>query len=107
MFIKSNIGADDRYYIAGHVFHIISCLNQVLFTCNNAYCINEKKAVRLVESFEHKPGNYAQKVNCHDYTGGIKEFVEVGKMNFHMYNQLGSITVMHYLNRKEKQQFIF
>ncbi len=31
------------YYIAGHVFRIISCLNQVLFACNNAYCINEKK----------------------------------------------------------------
>jgi hypothetical protein len=43
MFVKANAGAEDKYYIAGHVFRIISCLNQVLFACNNAYCINEKK----------------------------------------------------------------
>ncbi|HHW01005.1 MAG TPA: nucleotidyltransferase domain-containing protein [Clostridiaceae bacterium] len=63
MFVKANIGADDKYYIAGHVFRVVSCLNQVLFACNNAYCINEKKTVRLIETFEHKPGNYVQKVN--------------------------------------------
>ena len=63
MFVKANAGTDDKYYIAGHVFRIISCLNQVLFACNNAYCINEKKAVKLIETFEHKPRKYAQKVN--------------------------------------------
>jgi hypothetical protein len=63
MFVKANLRADDKYYIAGHVFRIISCLNQVLFACNNAYCINEKKAVKMIETFEHKPGKYAQKVN--------------------------------------------
>jgi hypothetical protein len=26
-------------------------------------CINEKKAVRLIETFRHKAGEYAQKVN--------------------------------------------
>lgn len=36
MFVKANAGAEDKYYIAGHVFRIISCLNQVLFACNNA-----------------------------------------------------------------------
>ena len=51
------------YRSQGHVFRIISCLNQVLFACNNAYCINEKKAVKLIETFEHKPRKYAQKVN--------------------------------------------
>ena len=51
MFVKANAGAEDKYYIAGHVFRIISCLNQVLFACNNAYCINEKKAIKLLETF--------------------------------------------------------
>ena len=46
-------GVEDKYYIAGHVFRIISCLNQVLFACNNAYCINEKKAIKLLETFEY------------------------------------------------------
>lgn len=55
MFVKANAGAEDKYYIAGHVFRIITCLNQVLFACNNAYCINEKKAIKLLETFEYKP----------------------------------------------------
>ena len=63
MFVKANAGAEDKYYIAGHVFRIISCLNQVLFACNNAYCINEKKAIKLLETFEHKPEKYTEKVN--------------------------------------------
>ena len=52
MFVKANSGTDDKYYIAGHVFRIVSCLNQVLFACNNAYCINEKKAIKPV-SYTH------------------------------------------------------
>ena len=63
MFVKANVGTDDKYYIAGHVFRIVSCLNQVLFACNNAYCINEKNAIKLLETFEHKPEKYAKKVN--------------------------------------------
>lgn len=63
MLVKANLKADDKYYIAGHVFRAVSCLNQVLFACNNVYCINEKKAVKLIETFEHKPEKYAQKVN--------------------------------------------
>ena len=63
MFVKANAGAEDKYYIAGHVFRIISCLNQVLFACNNAYCINEKKAIKLLETFEYKPEKYAERVN--------------------------------------------
>lgn len=51
MFVKANLRADDKYYIAGHVFRVVSCLNQVLFACNNVYCINEKKAIKLIETF--------------------------------------------------------
>ncbi|MGA8942762.1 MAG: nucleotidyltransferase domain-containing protein [Thermoactinomyces sp.] len=63
MFVKANLAADDKYYIAGHVFRIVSCLNQVLFACNNAWCINEKKAVKMIETFKYKPEKYAMKVN--------------------------------------------
>ncbi|NMA25599.1 MAG: nucleotidyltransferase domain-containing protein [Clostridiales bacterium] len=62
-FIKANITADDKYYIAGHVFRAVSSMNQVLFACNNVYCINEKKAVVMIEAFKRKPENYARKVN--------------------------------------------
>src|SRR5690554_6922510 len=64
MFVKANLRDDDKYYLAGHVFRAVSCLNQVLFACNTVYCINEKRAVQLIETFAHKPENYAQKVNC-------------------------------------------
>lgn len=63
MFARANAGSDDRYYVAGHIFRAVSCLNQVLFAINNAYCINEKKAVRMIETLKHKPENYEQKVN--------------------------------------------
>ena len=33
------------------------------FPCNNAYCINEKKAIKLLETFEYKPKKYAERVN--------------------------------------------
>ena len=46
MFVKANAGAEDKYYIAGHVFRIISCLNQVLFACNNPNVINKKKLIK-------------------------------------------------------------
>ena len=49
MFVKANAGAEDKYYIAGHVFRIISCLNQVLFAYDNAYCINEKKDINCLK----------------------------------------------------------
>lgn len=63
MFVEANLKSNDKYYIAGHVFRMISCINQVLFAYNNTYCINEKKAIKLIESFEYKPQNYAQRVN--------------------------------------------
>ncbi|HEY8349376.1 MAG TPA: nucleotidyltransferase domain-containing protein, partial [Clostridia bacterium] len=48
---------------AGHIFRAVSCMNQVLFAINDTYCINEKKAVRMIETFEHRPEGYTQKVN--------------------------------------------
>lgn len=98
MFVKANARAEDKYYIAGHVFRIISCLNQVLFACNNAYCINEKKAIKLIETFEYKPEKYAERVNhifevlglslfeCYDLTE--KLYKEVKKIATEMNNFL-------------------
>jgi len=90
MFVRENMGAGDKYYIAGHVFRIVSCLNQVLFAYNNAYCINEKKAVRLIETFEHKPGDYAQKVNGIFEVLG-RSIVECYEMTEKLYNEVKQI----------------
>src|SRR5690625_2371309 len=62
MFAKDNIDKDDVSYLAGHCFRVISCLNQVLFAMNEAYCVNEKKAVRMIEGFTIKPQDYKKKV---------------------------------------------
>ena len=37
-------------------------MNQVLFAKNGEYCINEKKAVAIINNFFVKPENYKQKV---------------------------------------------
>lgn len=62
-FARANAKTGDKYYVAGQIFRAVSCLNQVLFALNRQYCINEKKAVELVETFEYKPQNYRLKVN--------------------------------------------
>lgn len=62
-FAKANAETDDKYYVAGHVFRTVSCLNQVLFAYHKVYCINEKKAVKLIDTFERKPERYGTRVN--------------------------------------------
>lgn len=64
MFVSKYAHTTDRYYVAAHVVRAISALNQVLFAYNREYCINEKKAVALIESFAHHPTNYQQRVNA-------------------------------------------
>lgn len=49
MFADDNVDKDDIYYVCGHCFRAVSCLNQVLFAMNEEYCINEKKAVRMID----------------------------------------------------------
>lgn len=63
MFAEKNVDKDDISYVAGHVFRSISCLNQVIFTLNEEYCINEKKAVRMIEGFNTKPNDYKKKID--------------------------------------------
>ncbi|WP_337969851.1 nucleotidyltransferase domain-containing protein [Virgibacillus salexigens] len=63
MFARDNVDKDDVSYVVGHAFRTISCLNQVLFALNEEYCINEKKAVRMIEGFSTKPINYKKKID--------------------------------------------
>lgn len=63
MFAEDSVDKDDISYVAGHVFRSISCLNQVIFAINEEYCINEKKAVRMIEGFRAKPRNYKQRID--------------------------------------------
>ena len=89
-------------YIAGHVFRIISCLNQVLFACNNAYCINEKKAIKLLETFEYKPKKYAERVNHIFEVLGLSLF-ECYDMTEKLYKEVKKIAteINNFLNEGE------
>lgn len=53
----------DEYYVAAHIIRSLSCLNQTLFAVNGEYCINEKKAVGMIDGFPLKPEKYAFRVN--------------------------------------------
>lgn len=63
MFAKSSIDKDDISYVCGHCFRSILSLNQVLFALNNEYCINEKKAVKMIDTFKIKPQNYKKRID--------------------------------------------
>lgn len=63
MFATSNASKDDRYYVMAHLVRSVSGLNQVLFALNGEYCLNEKKAVKMIESFPIKPADYQNKVD--------------------------------------------
>jgi len=63
MFAKENSTKDEISYVMGHCFRSISCLNQVLFALNEEYCLNEKKAVKMVQHFNQKPENYKEKID--------------------------------------------
>lgn len=64
MLAEKNMAIDDISYICGHCYRSISALNQVIFAINRNYCINEKRAVKMItESFEIKPINYKDRVD--------------------------------------------
>lgn len=63
IFAKENIDKDDISYVCGHCFRSISGLNQVLFAMNKEYCINEKKAVKMIDVFKIKPYGYKEKID--------------------------------------------
>lgn len=59
----SNVYKDDSSYVAGCCFRTVSCLNQVLFAKNEQYCVNEKKAVALVNGFLIAPKDYKSRID--------------------------------------------
>ena len=63
MFMEANANKDDISYVMGHCFRSISCLNQVIFAKNKVYCINEKKAVAMIQGFSIKPINYKKRID--------------------------------------------
>lgn len=60
----------DSYYVVAHVVRSISALNQVLFAFNEQYCINEKRAVSMIDTFPHHPRNYQRRVHAIVEAGG-------------------------------------
>lgn len=60
---EKTVDHDDISYVAGHIYRSIACLNQVLFALNEEYCINEKKAVRMIEGFRVKPSHYKKRID--------------------------------------------
>lgn len=53
---------DDPYYVAAHIARAVSALNQVLFAINGEYCLNEKRAVRMIDGFAVRPDRYGDEV---------------------------------------------
>ncbi len=63
MLAEKNMDKDDIFYVCGHCFRSIAALNQVLFALNKEYCINEKRAVKMIEDFRIKVSNYKESVD--------------------------------------------
>lgn len=63
MLAEKNVDQDDSSYVAGHVYRSIACLNQAIFAWNGEYCINEKRAVRMIEGFPAKPDDYKERID--------------------------------------------
>lgn len=64
MFAAASAGRDDMYYVAAHLARSVSCMNQVLFALNGEYCLNEKKAVRMIDGFSIRPDGYGHRVEA-------------------------------------------
>ncbi len=64
MFAESNAKKSDVYYVTAHIVRAVSALNQVLFAINEEYCLNEKKAVGMIDSFNIHPLDYKDKINA-------------------------------------------
>lgn len=61
---EKNAGKDDRYYVTAHLVRSVSALNQVLFALNETYCLNEKKAARMIDAFAIQPPDYNARVSA-------------------------------------------
>ncbi|MCR5052028.1 MAG: nucleotidyltransferase domain-containing protein [Streptococcus sp.] len=54
----------DTYYLSAHIVRAISQMNQLLFAVNDSYCLNEKRAVEIIETLSIHPSKYSLKVNA-------------------------------------------
>lgn len=63
MLAKAQAKRDDGYYVAAHILRSLSCLNQALFAVNGEYCLNEKKAVGMIDGFPLRPKAYKRRVD--------------------------------------------
>ncbi len=63
MLARTKADKDDDYYVAAHIARSLSCLNQALFALNREYCLNEKKAVRMIDGFARRPDAYKCRVD--------------------------------------------
>lgn len=52
----------DPYYVTAHIVRAVSALNQVLFALNGEYCLNEKRAVRMIDGFAVRVDGYGDRV---------------------------------------------
>lgn len=59
---KDNAVREDLYYVSAHLVRAVSALNQVLFALNGEYCLNEKKAVKMIDGFCFHPADYKMRV---------------------------------------------
>lgn len=64
MLAEKYMSGDDVYYLAGHLFRSVSALNQALFALNQAWCLNEKKAICRIDTFQKRPDQYSKRVNA-------------------------------------------
>ena len=78
---------------------------KVLFACNNAYCINEKKAIKLLETFEYKPEKYAERVNHIFEVLGLSLF-ECYDMTEKLYKEVKKIAteINNFLNEENSDE---
>lgn len=60
---SKNANRGDRYYVTAHLIRAVSGLNQILFALNETYCLNEKNAVKTIDSFPIKPDNYGVEID--------------------------------------------
>ncbi|MDL2233530.1 nucleotidyltransferase domain-containing protein [Ruminococcaceae bacterium OttesenSCG-928-L11] len=71
MFAETSGERDDVYYTTAHIVRSVSALNQVLFARNREYCLNEKKAVGMIDGFAIKPANYKGRIDAVFAAAGV------------------------------------
>jgi predicted nucleotidyltransferase len=63
MFAEANRNHDDLAYVSGCCFRTVASLNHVLFAKNEEYCVNEKRAVAMVDRMALKPSHYKERID--------------------------------------------